>query len=85
VTSSSIPRPSASPLTNSVFPAPRSPIKLRTVPAGAFLTNSEPMNRVSSGLLEKRCAFALPLLREMIVPLSQELGSVRLDKSANHR
>src|ERR1700722_17774524 len=54
VTSPANPSPRASPLTNSVFPAPRSPIKLTTVPAGAFLTNSDAMNRVWPGSLELR-------------------------------
>src|SRR5580704_17561413 len=55
VTWASIPSPRASPLTNSVFPEPRSPIRLKTVAAGVFLIISEPISRVSSGLLEMRC------------------------------
>src|ERR1700728_1547874 len=54
VTSPANPSPAASPLTNSVFPAPRSPIKLTTVPPCRFLTKSEAINRVWSGLLETR-------------------------------
>src|ERR1700760_2300083 len=54
VTSPANPSPAARPLTNSVFPLPRSPIKLTTAPARRFLAKSVAMNRVWSGLLETR-------------------------------
>src|SRR2546421_7433728 len=61
------PSPRARPLTNSVLPAPRSPVSPITMPMLAAFPHDSPRARVSSGLLEMNVAMSSQWLNTSFV------------------